>query len=161
MTFQPKKISAKIKAGDVDGFSPVDAGFVMASFKLRSKKFSSVPKGFLAIQPSVNTVYAGFDYNSDGVINVKKEAFARFPVQLNPFDERSKTAAEKLADKFSDPKAKGRLVFKKFDLGDVVAFESKIDKDKLTSPALMLNGKAVNETFTYDALIDILMGADI
>jgi len=161
MTFQPKKISAKIKAGDVDGFSPMDAGFVIASFKLRGKKFSSAPKGFLAIRPSVNTVYAGFDYNSDGVINVKKEAFARFPVQMNPFDERSKTAAEKLADKFSDPKAKGLLVFKKFDLGGVVAFESKIDRDRLTPPAQTLNGKVVNGTFTYDALIETLMSADI
>ena len=157
MTFQPKKISAKIKAGGIGGFNPMNSDFVMTSFKLRSKRFRSVPKGFLAIQPDANTIYAGFDYNGDGVINVTNEAFARFLVQINPFDTESKTATERLADKFSNPKAKGRLVFKKMDLGDVVVFESKINKETLTPAGQMFNGKVVNGTFTYDALIDTLM----
>ena len=161
MTFQPRKISAKIKAGGIGGFNPMNTDFVMASFKLRSKRFRSVPKGFLAIQPEANTIYAGFDFNGDGVINVKNEAFAEFLIQINPFDTKSKTATEKLAEKFSNPKARGRLVFRKRDLGDVVVFESKLNKEKLTPVGQMRNGEVVNGTFTYDALIDTLMSADI
>jgi len=161
VSFQPKKISAKVKAGDIGGFNPMNTGFVMASFKLRGKRFKSVPKGFIAIQPDDNTIYAGFDFNRDGVVNVQNEAFVRYLVQINPFDTKSKTTIEKLADKFSRSKAKGRLIFQKVDLGDVVVFDSKIDKETLTLTGQMFNGDAVSGTFTYDALNEIISSVDV
>ena len=83
MAFTPKKIVAKVTGGDPGGFNPMNSQFEMNSFKLTGKKFKSVPKGFLAIQPEENMIYAGFDYNPDGVINVINESFAQFFVQLN------------------------------------------------------------------------------
>ena len=150
-----------MKAGDISDFNPMNTGFVMASFKLRGKRFKSVPKGFIAIQPDVNTIYAGFDFNRDGVVNVQNEAFVRYLVQINPFDTKSKSAIEKLADKFSRSKAKGRLIFQKVDLGDVVVFDSKLDKETLTLTGQMFNDDAVSGTFTYDALNEIISSVDV
>ena len=160
MTFQPKKISAKVKAGDIGDFNPMNSDFVMASFKLRGKRFKSVPRGFIAIQPDDNTIYAGFDFNRDGVVNVQNEAFARYLVQINPFDTKSKTTIEKFADKFSRSNAKGRLIFQKVDLGDVVVFDSKLDKETLTLTGQMFNGDVVSGTFSYDALNEIIASVD-
>ena len=150
-----------MKAGDISDFNPMNTGFVMASFKLRGKRFKSVPKGFIAIQPDENTIYAGFDFNRDGVVNVQNEAFVRYLVQINPFDTKSKSAIEKLADKFSRSKAKGRLIFQKVDLGDVVVFDSKLDKETLTLTGQMFNDDAVSGTFTYDALNEIISSVDV
>ena len=161
MAFQPRKIAAKVKAGDIGDFNPMNSDFIMASFKLRGKRFKSIPKGYLAIQPDENTIYAGFDFNRDGVVNVKNEAFARYLVQIDPFDTESKTEIEKLADKFSRPKAKGRFIFKKVDLGDVVVFESKFDKETLTPSGQMLNGRMISGTFTYDALNEIIASVEV
>ena len=159
MTFQPKKITAKVKAGDIGGFNPMNSEFVMCSFKVSGKKFRSVPRGYLAIQPAANIVYAGFDYNNDGVINVVNEAFARFGVQINPFE--AKTTTEKLADKFSKSRAKGKLIFKRKDFGEVVAFETSFNRDSLFPVAPINNGQLVDRTFTYGALINTLVGAEM
>ena len=70
MAFKAKKIVAKVAGGDPGSFNPMNSEYVMSSFKLKGKKFKSVPKGFLAIQPEANMIYAGFDYNRDGVVNV-------------------------------------------------------------------------------------------
>ena len=159
MSFQPKKISVKVKAGDIGRFNPFNSEFVMGSFKTSGKKFRSTPKGFFAIDPAANAIYMGFDYNNDGIISVKEEAFARFTVQINPF--HIKTTTDKLVDKFSNPKAKGKIMFKRKDLGDIVAFESSINKNKLSPVAEMFKGQMIGGTYPYDALIDTLLGGEM
>ena len=155
MSFQPKKISVKVKAGDIGRFNPFNSEFVMGSFKTSGKKFRSTPKGFFAIDPAANAIYMGFDYNNDGIISVREEAFARFTVQINPFE--TKTTTDKLVDKFSNPKAKGKIMFKRKVLDDIVAFESSINKDKLSPVAEMFNGQLIGGTYPYEALIDTLL----
>ncbi|AII43458.1 hypothetical protein KR100_08800 [Synechococcus sp. KORDI-100] len=119
----------------------MNSQFVMSSFKLKGKKFKSFPKGFLAIQPEENMIYAGFDYNLDGVINAINESFTQFQVQLNPFDAISVT--EKLADKYSNSKAKGKLIFKPFNFKTVDrenTFEAFLDKNTLNPRYQMSEG---------------------
>ena len=160
MAFTPKKIVAKVTGGDPGGFNPMNSQFVMSSFKLKGKKFKSVPKGFLAIQPDENMIYAGFDYNLDGVINAINESFAQFQVQLNPFDAISVT--EILADKYSNSKAKGKLIFKPFNFKTVDrenTFEAFLDKNSLNPGYQMSEGFFIDELFTYKELIDTLIDA--
>ena len=160
MAFTPKKIVAKVTGGDPGGFNPMNSQFVMGSFKLKGKKFKSVPKGFLAIQPEENMIYAGFDYNPDGVINVINESFAQFQVQLNPFD--AITVTEKLADKYSNSKAKGKLIFRPYNFKTVEidnTFEASLDKNTLSPRYQMSDGYFTDELFTYKELIDTLLNA--
>ena len=160
MAFTPKKIVAKVTGGDPGGFNPMNSQFEMNSFKLKGKKFKSVPKGFLAIQPDENMIYAGFDYNLDGVINAINESFAQFQVQLNPFDAISVT--EILADKYSNSKAKGKLIFKPFNFKTVdreSTFEAFLDKNTLNPRYQMSEGLFIDELFAYKELIDTLIDA--
>ena len=161
MTFTPKKIKAKVTGGDPFGFNPMNSGLVISSFKLKGKKFKSVPKGFLAIQPKANMIFAGFDYNRDGVIDVTYESFTQFQVQIDPF--AAKSATEKLADKFSKPKAKGKLIFKPFEFQivdeDALLFEGFLDKNKLQPMNQMSEGYVINDSFQYDAFVDTLFEA--
>ena len=137
----------------------MNSEFVMSSFKLKGKKFKSVPRGFLAIQPEANMIYAGFDYNRDEVINVTNESFTNFQVQINPFD--AKSATEKLADKFSGTRAKGKLVFK----SDKNLFEGKryfdayLDNNKMDPYYQFSGGRIIDDMFTYDSLVDVLFDA--
>ena len=159
MAFKSKKIVAKVAGGDPGSFNPMNSEFVMSSFKLKGKKFKSVPRGFLAIQPEANMIYAGFDYNRDEVINVTNESFTNFQVQINPFD--AKSATEKLADKFSSTRAKGKLVFK----SDKNLFEGKryfdayLDNNKMDPYYQFSGGRIIEDMFTYDALVDVLLDA--
>ena len=159
MAFKPKKITAKVIGGDPGGFNPMNSGFVMSSFKLKGKKYKSVPKGFLAIQPEANMIFAGFDDNRDGIINVTNESFTKFQVQINPFD--AKSATEKLADKFSNAKAKGKLVFKpdKNLVEDRRHFDVYLDNNKMDPYNQMSGGRIINDSFTYDAFVDVLLNA--
>ena len=161
MAFSPKKIKAKVTGGDPFDFNPMNTEFVMSSFKIKGKKFKSVPKGFLAIQPEANMIFAGFDSNLDGVINVVNESFTKFQVQIDPFD--AKSATEKLADKFSSPKAKGKLVFKPFELQavdeDALLFTGSLDKNMLRPMGQMSEGYIVDDSFHYGELVDTLLSA--
>ena len=159
MAFKAKKIVAKVAGGDPGSFNPMNSEYVMSSFKLKGKKFKSVPKGFLAIQPEANMIYAGFDYNRDGVINVTNESFTNFQIQINPFD--AKSATEKLADKFSSAKAKGKLLFKpdKNLLEDKRYFDVYLDNSKMDPYYQFSGGRIINDSFTYDALLDVLLDA--
>ena len=160
MAFTPKKIVAKVTGGDPGGFNPMNSEFVMSSFKLKGKKFKSVPKGFIAIQPEEDMIYAGFDYIADGVINVINESFAQFQVQINPFD--AKSATEKLADKYSNSKAKGKLVFRPFNFKTMEkddTFLAFLDKVSLNPRYQMSDGLFIDELFTYNELIDTLFSA--
>ena len=161
MSFKLKKINAKVTGGKVDNFNPMNSKFVISLFKLKAKQFKSVPKGFLAIQPMANMIYTGLDYNDDGVINVISEAFGRLVVPINLLDEKSKTASEKLADKFSKPRAKGKLSFKPYDLAGVNTFKTNFNGGRLNPAVLMGNGKDINGTFTYEALINIFLDPNI
>ena len=160
MAFTPKKIVAKVTGGDPGGFNPMNSEFVMSSFKLKGKKFKSVPKGFIAIQPEEDMIYAGFDYIADGVINVINESFAQFQVQINPFD--AKSATEKLADKYSNSKAKGKLVFRPFNFKTMEkddTFLAFLDKNTLNPRYQMSDGFFADELFTYKELINTFLDA--
>ena len=159
MSFQPKKISAKVKAGDIGRPNPFNSDFVMGTFQMSGKKFRSVPKGFIAIDPEANTMYMGFDYNNDGIVSVINEAFARFTIQINPFE--TKTTTDKLVDKFSKPKGKGKIMFKRFDSGDVVAFESSINRNSLFPVTEMFKGQLIGGTYEYDSLIYTLLNTEM
>ena len=158
MNFSPKRISAKIKSLKANDFTTGDSEFVLNSFKIRGKGFKSVPKGFLSIDPGSNSIYMGFDYNKDGIINAEQEAFARFQTNVNPFDE-SESVIQELADKFSQSKAKGKLVFKPLEVSEQVVFETTFDKESLEKKEKMLNGEVLG-SLNYEDLISALSAAE-
>ena len=153
----PKRLSARIKTVKSNDFQSSDPGFVLSTFKLRGKDFKGSPKGYIAIDPMGNAIYMGFDRNDDGLIDAAKESFARFMPQINPFEAQVSPIVN-FATKFSQPKAKGKIVFKPKEIGDEIFFESFLDKEKFTAPAKMANGEALSSPFTYDDLIGALSG---
>ena len=152
-----QRLSARIKAVKPKDFQSLEQDTVLCTFKVRGKGFKGSPKGFFAIDPEGGSIYMGFDENDDGLIDAEQESFARFVPQINPFEESGSSVVD-FASKFSQPKAKGKIVFKPIDIGDETFFESFLDKEELSPPAKMANGEALNSSFTYDDLISALTG---
>ena len=159
MDFNPKRVSARIKAAKAKDFDSNDPNIVLSSFKIRGKEFKNLPKGFVAIDQNINSIYMGYDNDNDGIIDANREAFARFTTSINPFDN-TESIAEGLSDKYSKANAKGKIVFKPLQVGQMVVFDSFFDKQKINPPAKMNNGEALDENFTYNDLVNILLGSE-
>ena len=137
-----KALKLKLFSGDLKSH---DDAVTVAMFKLKGKKYRSASEGYVAINKDDSSIYMGFDRDQDGFIaEGHQEAFAHFVIQLDPFSE-SKSSAEKLADKFSRARARGKMKFKPLRFSDeVFVIDGHIDRAEMTFPTKVVGGQGVS-----------------
>ena len=154
-----KALKLKLFSGDLKSH---DDAVTVAMFKLKGKKYRSASEGYVAINKDDSSIYMGFDRDQDGFIaEGHQEAFAHFVIQMDPFSE-SKSSAEKLADKFSRARARGKMKFKPLRYSDeIFVIDGNIDRFEMTFPTKVVGGKSVsggaeNGAYEYSDFFDSL-----
>ena len=156
----PKSIRMKLVSG---GFQSLEEADVVATFKLKGKKYKSAPVGFFVFNPESSFVYMGFDANSDGIIAAdNKEAVAKFALPFDPFaDDGFVVVPAIIASRFSNADEKAKLKFKSTKVGSYnYVDDALLFGEKLSSPLKMINGSEV-DSFEFPEFVDTLISGGI